>query len=43
MTWTIFSLKTRNIYRALARRIAEEKVMPVRAELDEKETFPGRS
>jgi alkylation response protein AidB-like acyl-CoA dehydrogenase len=25
----------------LARRIAEEKVMPVRAELDETETFPG--
>ena len=27
----------------IARRIAEERVVPVRAELDEKEEFRGRS
>ena len=35
-----FLNENQRMLRDLARRIAEEKVMPVRAELDEKEEFP---
>ena len=35
-----FLSEQQNTIRGLARRIAEEKILPVRAELDEKEEFP---
>ncbi len=35
-----FFTEQQKTIKALARRIAEEKVLPVRAELDEKEEFP---
>ncbi|MBE9482111.1 MAG: acyl-CoA dehydrogenase family protein [Chloroflexi bacterium] len=35
-----FLTEEQKIIKALARRIAEEKILPVRAELDEKEEFP---
>ena len=35
-----FLTEEQQMLKELARKIAEEKVMPVRAELDEKEEFP---
>ena len=37
-----FLTEEQRMLKELARKIAEEKVMPVRAELDEKEEFPWR-
>jgi alkylation response protein AidB-like acyl-CoA dehydrogenase len=35
-----FLTEQQKTIKSLARRIAEERIMPVRAELDEKEEFP---
>ena len=38
--WIIFSRQEQQMIRDLARKVAREKMLPVRAELDEKEEFP---
>ena len=38
-----FLTPEQKMIRDLAKKVAQEKMLPVRAELDEKEEFPGRS